>query len=358
MTGLKVALIGVYPPPYGGISVHIQRLLTGCRENDMHCSVFDHSRDVKKAEGVFSLRSPRGWFRFLFYGYDVVHTHVSGKAWLVPAVFFFLAKIKGAEYVLSYHSLRVTGKEFGIMGRRLMKMVLKSSSHCIAISGDIKDKLIAMGARPDRISVINAFLPPAVKEEEIAKMPRETRDFMAAHEPVISANAYALVKYRGEDLYGADMCIGLCAALKNDCPGLGLVFCLPRPGDPAYFAGLQRRVSVEHLEQNFLFQTSPSPFYPVLMKSDIFVRPTNTDGDAVSLREALYLKIPSVASDVCPRPAGTVLFKSRDLADFIARVREVWQNYTDYKAKAASAAVPDTLGEILAIYLSVAGERT
>lgn len=110
------------------------------------------------------------------------------------------------------------------------------------------------------------------------------------------------------------------------------------------------------MEDNFLFQTNPYQFYPILMKSDIFTRPTTSDGDAISLREALYLKTPSVASDVVPRPEGTVLFKNRDVADFIDRVKMVWDNYSYYKSKMESLEVENGLSKTLGVYRSLASK--
>ena len=40
----------------------------------------------------------------------------------------------------------------------------------------------------------------------------------------------------------------------------------------------------------------------------LFIRATTTDGDSVSLREALYFGAPILASDVVPRPDGVMLF--------------------------------------------------
>jgi len=243
------------------------------------------------------------------------------------------------------------------MGRRMMKFMLKSVSHCIAINPDIKEKLEAMGAQPEKISVIPSFLPPPVRAEEIAEIPRETWDFIAGHKPVIAANAYAIIKYQGQDLYGIDMCIELCAALKNIYPGVGLVFFLPRIGDNEYFDKLKRRISEKGVEDDFLFQTTPCQLYPVLMKSDIFVRPTAIDSYGISVAEAIHFKVPAIASDVCLRPEGTVIFKSRDIAEFIDRVRTVWENYTDFKSKLESPQMPVVLKEILAVYGAVAGRK-
>jgi glycosyltransferase involved in cell wall biosynthesis len=358
MNKLKVALIGVYPPPYGGVSVHVQRLLAGCLDNDIRCVVFDNGRHVKKVKHVFNLSRIWNWLRFLASRQDIVHVHTSSINWVIPVIFFYLARMKGAGFVLSYHSLRNSESDFGVLGLKMMKTMLRSTSHCIAINSEIKEKLVSMGARPEKVTVIPAYLPPVIKEEEIGEIPPDVWDFMERHTPLISANAYAIVKYRGQDLYGIDMCVEMCAVLKKDYPGVGLVFCLPSIGDPDYFNELKRRISVKGIEVNFLFQTRPCQFYPVLMKSDIFVRPTNTDSYGVSVAEAIHFKVPAIASDVCQRPGGTILFENRNVIDFTDRVKTVWENYTDYKAKLESLEVPDVMSEILNIYRHVVAKES
>ena len=198
MNKLKVALIGVYPPPYGGVSIHIQRLLAGCLGNNISCTVFDASRRVKKVPGVVNISRIWNWLRFLASGQDIVHVHTSAINWVIPVIFFYLARIKGAGFVLSYHSLRNDCGDFGTLGLKMMKAMLKSASHCIAISSDIKEKLVSMGARPERVSIIPSYLPPVIKEEEIAEIPQNVWDFMAGHTPLISAilieNIYRILK--------------------------------------------------------------------------------------------------------------------------------------------------------------------
>lgn len=354
---LKVTLVGVYPPPIGGVSIHIQRLMAGCLENGIQCAVVDVSRSLKKVPDVLNILRISDWPRILFSKPDIVHIHTTNLNWFIPSFFRCLTMMKGARLVLSLHALRHEPEEFSSPGRRMMKAMVKSATRVIAVNPEIKEKLVALGAAPEKVSIIPAYLPPAIKEEEIGEVPPEVWTFMAGHSPVISANAYAVTKFNGQDLYGIDMCIDLCAALKKDYPKIGIVFCLPSIGERDYFNELKRRTAEKGIEKNFLFQTKPCQFYPVLMKSDIFVRPTNTDGDAVSLREALYLKVPSVASDAAPRPAGTVIFKSRNIDDFIARVKKVWENSSEYKVRLESLELPDVLNEILAIYRRAAGRE-
>jgi hypothetical protein len=51
-------------------------------------------------------------------------------------------------------------------------------------------------------------------------------------------------------------------------------------------------------------------------QADLVVRPTNTDGDSLSIREAIFLNKPIISSDVVKRPDGTILFANRNQAAF------------------------------------------
>ena len=43
-----------------------------------------------------------------------------------------------------------------------------------------------------------------------------------------------------------------------------------------------------NLEENFYFLTGQKELWPIFKKASLMIRPTNTDGDALSIREALY----------------------------------------------------------------------
>jgi len=75
------------------------------------------------------------------------------------------------------------------------------------------------------------------------------------------------------------------------------------------------------VEGNIHFETFNGLFVPVLAACDVFVRPTTSDGDANSVREALALGVPTVASDVVERPDGAIPYKCGDAKDFARAVR-------------------------------------
>jgi glycosyltransferase involved in cell wall biosynthesis len=51
-------------------------------------------------------------------------------------------------------------------------------------------------------------------------------------------------------------------------------------------------------------------FYELLKLSDVFIRNTTTDGDSLSIREALELNVACYATNVVSRPHGTIVYDS------------------------------------------------
>jgi glycosyltransferase involved in cell wall biosynthesis len=59
--------------------------------------------------------------------------------------------------------------------------------------------------------------------------------------------------------------------------------------------------------------TGNHSFIEVLKKSNFFIRNTSTDGDSLSIKEALYTGIPVLATDCVDRPKGVVLIKYSEI---------------------------------------------
>jgi glycosyltransferase involved in cell wall biosynthesis len=148
--------------------------------------------------------------------------------------------------------------------------------------------------------------------------------FAEDRHPVLSANG-KVNWYQGQDLYGLDLLVDLVARLAEDFPTIGLVICFfdHFERDQSYVDSLVERARELGVERNILFNTARSVLLPVIDASDLFVRPTATDGDANSIREALYVGTPVVASDCVVRPAGVACFRNRDIDDLEATVRRV-----------------------------------
>ena len=176
-----------------------------------------------------------------------------------------------------------------------------------------------------KCAVMNAFLPPVMEIE--SGLPPYIKEWISAKRKngmmVVSSNAYRLETYKGEDLYGLDLCIEAARRAISNQFQLCFIFIvsvLDDYKDTFYRYGEIIRES--GLQDNFLLINENLSFVRLMEQSDIVLRPTNTDGDSLTVREALYLGKVVIASDVVNRPAGTILFRSRDIDDLADKLME------------------------------------
>jgi glycosyltransferase involved in cell wall biosynthesis len=107
----------------------------------------------------------------------------------------------------------------------------------------------------------------------------------------------------------------------------------------------------------YFYEVENTEFYPIVKRSQLFIRPTYIDGYGVSIAEALHCKVPSIASDVCNRPEGTVLFKSRDITDLLSKVLDVIERYSMYKHEVSKIKMRDYASDLIDVYHRTVGSR-
>lgn len=349
---IEIALLGSYPPPYGGVSIHIQRLKEKLDEIGIITLVYDFSgKGGKKDNDVVLVNRSIKWLvKYFFTAKEkIIHSHFSD--WRIRSIIGLMSFFK-KKTIITIHgdSLKQSLDNHNWFKKQIIKFSLKHSSFIIAMNTNIEQLCLNIGVKPTCIAVIPSFIPPTLREDEINEIPQKTWDFIDTHTPIISANAFEIKFNKNEDLYGIDMCIDLCSELVIDFPDLGFIFCLPSIGNHKYYSKLKERIVEKGIQDKFLFVNKNYQFYPILMKSDIFVRPTNTDGDAISVREALHFNIPVVASDVVSRPKGTILFRNRNIEDFTFMVKRVLNDKNQYKKQLEELQIDNNAEKIIEIY--------
>jgi len=309
----SIAEIGVYPPPYGGISVHIERLCDTLEDRGIDYRIYDENGDqgLKKKQ-VVPIAGVESWCRsYLFQkNEDIIHNHF--LRWQVRFLLSLL-RLKGKKVIHTIHSMRNDGDQFGFVYRLLIKVTAALSHHFVAVSEEVEQKLLSLGIPSNKISVIPAFIPPP--EEEV-ELPDYVRDFVDQNPTLIVANGGIGNYYQGVDLYGADLCVDLCIELAKENPNFGFVYAITHIVDSGALDTFRDKLSEHGVQDRFLFIEEKMPLYPLIGLASLFVRPTASDGDAISIREALYLGTPVVTSDVVRRPEGVRLFETRNLEAF------------------------------------------
>lgn len=342
--------------------MHVRRLHRRLIEAGIESRVYCDPRwRGEKELGVIPLRKvtarPLRYFGWtsepaLHIQADIFHMH---DDWHRFALTVLMILRRGKKVVITVHNQKEEElwETIRIPMRLASKVLVRDQRIAwIAVSDTIRMQLLAHGIDEKRISVIPAFIPPHESTSSRADLPVTVRNFISSHSPILSVygSRFALDR-NGTDVYGFDLCLDAVRRLRNEFDALGLVLGVTQMDNESYFRQLKDRAIQYGIGNNTLFVTEPlDDAYPVWQASDIYLRPTTTDGDAIAVREALSLKVPVVASDVCPRPTGVVLFKNRDIKEFVHRVWHILTHKEEYVNALKGIEIPDNFRQIVNVY--------
>lgn len=326
----KILVIGICPPPFGGVSVFLDRLFKMMRHCDYNVTFFDvmlPNKDVNdmrkyKRYCIFEL----AWF-LLKGDFSVIHLHC-------PSIKYFLL-------LLAFKKMKKFKVFFTDYNPRLFPSNGKIKGMCYRWALSRLDGLIVVAehilrvyqehrvALPKLVFVRHCFLPPPEAEEMRIwqSYPKEVIDFIGSRTPFLIANASAVNFFQGTDLYGIDMCINVTAKLIRKYPNIGFVFALANSGIyESYLARMKEVVFELGLQDHFMFLIDQKEIWPLFKKANLMIRPTYSDGFSGSVVEALFLGCKTIASDVCERPDETLMFKNRDLNDLYEKILKILKN--------------------------------
>jgi len=321
----KIAIIGPYPPPYGGISVHIQRVLSYLDHRRCGYDFYLENRVNNNAivcykfYGVNKLIS---LFRLLFKDYVLIHHH--SPDWKTRVV-LSIHGVLGKTVYLHIHgaSLKDTIQNGGVksfLTYKLLKFV-----NIIADNKDIAQ--LAQKYSPKSLTIIDAFLPPLYNEEVY-------KDFIAKYGGMLKDRSYVtsmvgwFAYYEGVDLYGFDIALDVLHRFKKEVDK-NVLFLASINGvrSEELHQKVKNYIAKNNLNNNILFIYEDLPeIWPIYIVSNVFIRPTFTDGSALSVKEAMWFETPVIASDCVPRPKGVILFKNRSRDELFKRIMQVYNS--------------------------------
>lgn len=313
---MKVLLIGSYPPPLGGVSVFLKRYRIKLEAEGHLVELLDPTR-------LSNIRLIAEITRAKAGGFGLVSLHY--PSFPLMKLLHTLGMLKETE--VWDHNWRLA-ETWDAGQRQRYESWLRNSRALILVTPNLADYYREHEiALPIATRVESPFLPPPEAEESaiLDSYTDETREFIAKSRPLLVANAFKLAFHKDVDLYGADLCVQVIAELKQQHPRIGLVFALAEIGDTGYFKKLQLKIADRAIEKHIHFLTGQKELWPLFKKADLMVRPTASDGYALSVAEAIHFGCPVVASDVTARPPEAVVFRNRDSADFLSRCQTVLQ---------------------------------
>jgi glycosyltransferase involved in cell wall biosynthesis len=304
----KILMIGPLPPPAGGVSIHINRLSHHLKKNYL-VEFIDEAKSMK--DEIFNVRSfdLRSYFR-LMTDADLIYIHSGSNA--LRMLHLLTGWLLGKKIVLTIHGYL---KRKMLLPRLVDQLFYKMASKIIIVNANILER-ISLPA--EKCIVRHAFLPPVMEDEpEIPLVVRSWISNARQHQKtVICSNAWRLDIFNNQDLYGLDLCIEVAERLVKEKLPAAFVFNVSTIDDnDSLFTKYADRIKMLGLEGSFLLINEKFSFVRLMEEADIVLRATNFDGDSLTVREALMLGKPILASDVVNRPAGTTVFENRNIAD-------------------------------------------
>jgi glycosyltransferase involved in cell wall biosynthesis len=307
---LDILMLGPVSPPFGGVSMHVERTSRRMAAKGLNVGILNHYRssdDDPLVLGSLRRQPFRYWWLTRRTPSRVVHYHHSRTSTLVAVALvsrrdprLFVATVHGHSALWALSS-RVPGVA------ALTGWGLRQFDHVVVVSHELRSGLASV-LPADRITVLPAFVPPTRDELRLELLDHQARTFIEAADPLIVMSAYRVrLVAPSRDLWGLDLAVGTFIALAGRLPRarLAIFISLPpkRGSQRRHLENLRKRLAVEGLLDRVLFRFGAS-LLPALNGRAVLIRPTRSDGDSVSIREARAIGIPVVASDVVGRPPG------------------------------------------------------
>jgi glycosyltransferase involved in cell wall biosynthesis len=299
MNNHQLLIIGRIPPPIGGVTIHVQRL----------CAALEN----KSYPFLFCTLSVKNILIILkkILSAKMIHYHASN-----PYILFFFVlycRITSKKILFTYH--RNIEREMGIRKMVLHQSICLSSVPIVLNRESFKKVYILN----KNAQLIPAFIPPNMSTQHLD---HETEDrivnFIKCYAIVFSSNASSFVlDADGKEIYGITELVKIFSTLSDK----GLIL-----SDSSSQYKKHLKEVFDHLPDNLLILDYPHNFVSVLIHTSAMIRATTTDGDSLSIKEALFLKKWVIASDCVSRPNDVILYKTGEQEDLSRAIKSILPN--------------------------------
>ncbi|MCK0137246.1 hypothetical protein [Arenibacter sp. S6351L] len=309
--------IAKLPPPIGGVTTHVKRLLASLKAvENIEFAILDYSKERNVLVIIHKIANAK-----------VVHLHVTKKVLRLFLVLFF--RLLSKKVLITFH------------GNYNFKNILDIYSLKYSDAAILLNQISYKAASNIRISknyLIGAFIPPI--EGDIAPLDEilieKIGKFKSNFNVVYSTNAYNYVRDdQGKETYMGSDLVSLFTKNKE----IGLIFSDPTGNYYKYLIGI-----FKELPNNVLFITQPHDFINIIKATDALIRATTTDGDSLSVKEALYFNKTVIATGVVDRPNDVLIFNNLEELQYL--ISNKTKNNTHSEVK-------NNFDDILKVYIEM-----
>jgi len=289
----KILIIGRIPPPNGGVTVHVSRLLQALKQKKPECFEFTDygKKPVKTCWQILC--------------YKVIHLHSSN-----PYLQLFLALICGLLFKKSIITFHGNLGRYSMIKNSAVNLSVFLSAVPVVLNAESLQKAQKLNKNA---SLMTAFIPSSIDTTLNSQLLENLNKFRKKYEILFCTNAWKLTfDKQGKEIYGIS---GIIRNLeKADKAGLII-------SDPSGSYAIHIQNTFGKIPDNIFIINEYHDFRNVLTLCDAFIRNTTTDGDSLSIHEAIEKNVAVFASDCVTRPAECMLFSNIEFADFVNELK-------------------------------------
>lgn len=298
----------------GGVTIHTERLLKWLKIKNFIVNFCDYKKEPLLQQLI------------LISQHKIIHIHASNP--YLRLYYILLCKFLSKKSILTIHG---NIGRFGLLKNECDKLAIKLCSIPITINESSYNKAILW----NKSTILeSAFIPPY----EDGYLPSNIINYITEQKLkgktifVTNASANNLDKL-GNEIYGINFLINFFKSQINS------ILIISDPSGEYY----RKYTNIDF--ENIRFVTETHSFFALIKHSDIVIRATSTDGDSISIREAIYAHKKVIATDCVDRPKQVVLFKYND-SESLSHAITITNNITILNENSGN----DTVSHIINIY--------
>ncbi|CAN5257148.1 hypothetical protein BH20ACI2_BH20ACI2_03130 [soil metagenome] len=300
---MHVLQLGPYPPPEGGINRNILAIREELEKTGHRCSIIATSRSTRitPEPDVHHPSSALELIKLLrSIDSNVLHLHIGGDITKrVLALAWACCTFGRGMKVLSVHSGGYPSTKKGKAAKRnsLRGLIFRMFNRIIAVNPTIAEVFARHGISWEHIHVIYPFVH-RLPDQKVS-VPANLKEFIRKHQPAMLTVGLL------EPEYDLIMQIDAMEKVLAELPNAGLMIV----GSGSLEAELKAAIEAKPYKDRILLagDVEHGVTLHLINDSDVLLRTTQFDGDAISVREALFLETPVIATDNGMRPEGVKL---------------------------------------------------
>lgn len=286
MKDIKVLILGKKPPPIGGVTIHVSRLLEKLDDSSIEYVFIENTQNIPKL--IYHIRRS-----------CLTHVHSSCPYFRLLVV--LIAKLFDSKSIITIHG--DLGRFKSPLKNYIDNLTVKWCSFPVVLNQGSFKKAILLNRYTHEIS---AFIPPIGRSQLPRSVEDKIKELRNDHSLIFSTNAFnRTIDKNGKEIYGIEMLV----PIFKMYPNYALIISDPSSAYLDYFN--QQKIGIP---ENIYIINFPHSYFEILDKVDVSIRNTSTDGDPLSIKESLYLGVPVIASNVVSRHSDCVTYQ-RDQLD-------------------------------------------